>query len=369
MILDDAHAIFRQQVLEVFGTPADHFANSRGMRLDGVWLGGPTCGTCPPGFGGMAPAPLPDAVRQVGPGADIGAQPIQDEPCPYTLWPITLPPFRELDGPTRVCFSGTSPTGGGAWPTLDWPKTDCCPVDNTIKGDCEAPSETDAYIGSMIVPDLDNAHWNDGNSNAAGEGFPDWTDRVLFGAGVRVLLANRDIANWATCLVGQWSPEVVGGALDRCIQKLTTPTSTGHLPLHVSWATVPGDGNLNASMWAFTRHLPADDGTLGWIVPLESNTWAGWRNKWGEGGIDAFCAAVEVAGTLLHELIHICADHHDTGYESPYKWENARGAYHEKKAAVPEPCWDEPRMVATTFWWAMVQRYPCLRGTPLVPDP
>jgi len=329
---------------------------------------GTTCGTCSANFGlgAMAPAPLPDAVWQVGPGAGIGAQPVQDARCKYTLWPITLPPFEELDDPTRLCFSRITPGGFGGWPQFDWPKTNCCPVDNTVKRDCQAPTEIDALIGSLIVPDLDNAHWDDELSNVLAEGTPDEVDKLLFGAGVRVLLANLDIAHWTSCLVGHWSPEVVASALNRCVRTLTTPNATGHLPVHVTWATLPAQGNVDASMWAFTRLVPADDGTLGWIVPLESDTWQGWLNKWeSTDETSRFCAAVEVAGTLLHELIHICADDHDTGYMPPQAWaeHNWTGAQHEDKVKVPEPCWDEPRMVATTFWWSMVHRYPCLRGT------
>jgi hypothetical protein len=187
---------------------------------------------------------------------------------------------------------------------------------------------------------------------------------LLFGAAVRLLLDNLDIALWATCLVQSWTPELGRFQLVDCLSVVLTPGTGGFLPLTVTYVDVPVSGNPNATMWAFVYGAnSAADGSVGLIIPIGSATWQGQVGSYIGGGDDATCAAIQVAGTILHELIHVCADEVvNPYYVSPFPWTNLDGALHEA-SSVTSPCWDEPRMVATMFYWAMARRYACIGQT------
>jgi hypothetical protein len=80
------------------------------------------------------------------------------------------------------------------------------------------------------------------------------------------------------------------------------------------------------------------------------------------------CALVQVASTILHEIIHILGDGFKNSVipnASKSDPDNVPGALHEcddeDLGCTNYHCWDEARMVATIFVWGMSQRHECLK--------
>lgn len=226
------------------------------------------------------------------------------------------------------------------------------------------PNAGDRYLDEINA----DANPDDGDVPAAIV-EPTSADLALLGAALSILLDNRDIVRWATCLVESWSPEMAGLDLVEGVLALLTRDSNGILPMSVTFIDRPPTGNTSATMYAFTNQSPNSDGLFGLIIPLESNIWGHQSSEYEAGQNTAFCAAVQVAATLLHELIHIVGDGFRTSnYTSPFSWTNFEGANHEVEQAdststvtgTDFPCWDEPRMTSTMFLWALSQRFPCL---------
>lgn len=317
---------------------------------------GSVCGSCSANFGLGLLQPLADRQPILGEGPNFGA--VRDD-CPEALLPLELPDFMSVDVATMICFFGE---GYG----LQWPQTDCCPPDMAKRPDCVAPTYQEAWDAHWLIPNMQN-RYADEIPDAAQEPTP--LDQLLFGAALRMLLDNLDIARWATCLVQSWSPELGRFALLDCVTGLLTADSTGIFPLTVTYVDVPVTGNTSATMWAFTRLEPASDGSVGLIIPIGSTTWTDQVAAYVGGGDDGTCAAIQVAGTILHELIHVCADGVvNPHYVNPFPWTGEAGALHEDRT-VKSPCWDESRMVATIFFWAMARRYGCVRAVGTIGSP
>ena len=107
----------------------------------------------------------------------------------------------------------------------------------------------------------------------------------------------------------------------------------------------------------------------GIIVTIDNIGWRAMIHNWKIGGTSALCAAIKTASLFLHELIHALGDFYKNNTTSNYDrlltsmgFEESTGTVHEDNQD-PSPsvaCWDEARMIASIFRWAMAKRYPCL---------
>ena len=313
--------------------------------------------------------------------------------CPDVGVEMALPDFGDVAWPTQVCFVADYGRTG-------WPETDCCPpaLDPPVASYfCPPPTHGESVSASLYVTE-----WGATGFSTFVELFEDRSthlvqptegDRLFFGAALAVLLENGDIADWVMCLTDSCSPELPARA-QALLSALLKPNSDGQFPWYVVYVDLPDQSGLattadGATAWAYTMDKPMPDPLvlgLGLILPIEHRFWIANRESYlNDGGKLAFCAAVTYAAIILHELVHIvgdvtcpsgagrdeCLDDpglYLSGYDSPWEgWLNQGGAIHEqdeedKPNYVPNPCWDEGRMVMTMFKWAMLQRYPCLAG-------
>lgn len=322
---------------------------------------------------GRAPLPWSSNTNKVvngGPGSDLPTSrdlSLCDANPPY----IYPPALSATNFSTQVCFF----TDLGA--TM-WPETECCKISMNETDDCTPPSTLSAIDMILSIPNAGDRYINDLNQSLDDDDVPieaqrpTWTDGMLLGAALSLLTDHLDIALWATCLVKSWSPEMRGLDLVSEVQTLLQRGSNNQFPLTVTWVKRPTSGNVNATIWAFTKLIPNSDGGVGLIVPLESAFWHLQAREWEAGGDTAFCAAIQVAATILHELIHIAGDgHYYQNYTSPYTWWNAPGALHDippgnisqQVVQSDYPCWDEARMISTIFLWSMSRRFTCLTNS------
>lgn len=286
---------------------------------------------------------------KTGGGGDTG--------CPNDDGPyFSLPAITATNFSTQWCFAYE-------FGVLAWPETGCCPPPINATTDCEPPTVLEWLTMFLRVPVDGNSHADELIENdAASPASPSSSDYELFSAGFAVLIKNLDIVRWVTCLTQEWSPELASLDIVNRLDALLTAGSDGTFPLTVTYvgAALNDDGTPNgATMWAFTDYRPANDGTVGLIVPVGHSVWRDQVSIWDAGGADAFCAAVQVAGSILHELIHICGDVASVGDCQAEPLLNQPGALHD---CNPQGCWDESRMIGTMFLWAMAQRYSCLDG-------
>jgi hypothetical protein len=226
---------------------------------------------------------------------------------------------------------------------------------------------------SIVVPHLWNRHEAElvDDDRAlpfdAGDG-PSRSDRELFYASLALLLDNWDLARWAVCHVNAWSPEMRGLKMVDELEALLQRDAVGVSSLSVTFVSASGGNNEYATMWAFTKSIPTADKTLGFIVPVNDpgESWVDHLENYQDNTPDNFrlCVLVEIAHNILHEMIHIIGDeysdgdlprHPEIGYPA-----TSRGATHIDITKDVSSCWDECRMIATMFAWAMSQRYPCL---------
>jgi len=289
---------------------------------------------------------------------------------------VKLPPFREIDPPTALCFY----IEFGVW---GWPKTPCSPPAVRRDPSCPLPTERAITAALHRFPNHGNKYARDKSKFFDSDGkivtraqAPTWQDLRLFGSAAAFLLDNADLALWATCLVGNWSSEMRNLSLKEDVRDALN----GTFPIHVTFVDKP-KGNPNATAWAFTKREDEDtssDSTQGWIIPIGVQSWldrlepflagteaSGVMAEYSRVRDIAFCEVAQFAGVLLHELIHIMADHwthedanYTSAYPSIYAGLDEVGARHED--AIPEPCWDEARMVVTIWQYALSQRYPCI---------
>ena len=154
-----------------------------------------------------------------------------------------------------------------------------------------------------------------------------------------ILGLNVDVIRWISCIYyGQY------GALSpaSCIERKIRGTGSFRLNL----VLVGEEGSFRAS----PSYAP---------VPFGSPAYPGGRieifdgSRWGKylaayrtsAGAPQFCIVLDLAATILHELVHVCTplQFSDSGDES-------------------EDC-DPTYLLENAFRWAMAQRYPCISGT------
>ena len=346
--------------------------------------------------------------RPTGPGTALGDHhhrgPDDEPPTPLS------PPVGDLVEPglrMQIPPLGQDPQAAGTLACFElyhgvseWPDTDCTAPYRRLGRPCEPPSEAEVTAALHLFPNHGNKYARDPRKflrvpDTGFGGYPGTTPRGtrvlpvdpspddlrLFGSAVAVLLANRDIAEWAACLVEAWSPETRGLPMAGMVEAALD----GTWPLHVSFVD-RSISNPSSTAWAFTQREGASamDGTLGIILPIRHPTWEAAREERqrrypllheDNPGAVGLCAATTYAGVILHEIIHIIGDHYTheaAGYTSRYgallRTSNygadthaeldLEGTLHEDMA---QPCWDEARMVATIFYNGMGQRYPCLQ--------
>lgn len=296
------------------------------------------------------------------------APPWEDTPikCPPYIQPVVLPDFDTVDCVTRACFA----LEYGVW---DWPATDCCPPPLNATSMCELPSDLELFWLSAVIPVHILSPGDGEDPNKVTPVTPTTDDQLLLAAGLAVILENSDIVYWASCLLQSWSRDIKGLDLTRRL--------ASYLSLVTPWnVTYVATTDINATMWAFTPrsrnplsggNQNVNGGIDGLIVPIRATSnvdtfWTLLIEKWKYGGNEAFCAAVEVAATMLHEFIHICGDDYDSEIadaHDAFDQYAQTGTLHEVKedsTSYEYPCWDEARMVETIFVWAMSQRYTCL---------
>lgn len=278
-------------------------------------------------------------------------------PCHVFGATIPLPSFQDVDIVTQICFALEYGDTG-------WPDTDCCPPALNLTVTCDPPTLAECLTMSLRVPEHDFDSTVDVTATS-----PAQYDRQIFGAGMAVLIENIDIARWAICLAQSWSSEVPAVALpsglsllDR-INEILTVGSDGSFPMNVTYVTDSADG---ANMWAYCDWQVPSDG-VGVIISISDQWWIDRVVRWRHGGDSAFCAATQIAATILHELVHIAGDvaYDKCQLEQPTTLHEPTPSPRQTcPDTVLYPCWDEARMVETIFIWAMAKRFPCLGATP-----
>ena len=286
-----------------------------------------------------------------------------------------LPAFQDVYPITQDCFLLQHGI-------RDWPATSCCPPPLNATNDCSPPTYEE-YAAMVLAVPCREWQFRDGKPLVRPRQATS-VDQQLFGAGVAILLKNLDVVLWLVCLIQNWSPEFNGlKRLDasRLILELMTVDENGRFPWTVTYVNNSSAGG--AHMWAFTYIDRGNHRSVGLVMPVEGSTWIKRSQQWSRGGTEAFCAAVQVASEILHELIHIVGDGFnsgDAGADDPlYPTDgihgfdpmhniNEIGAWHESykdphtlmDESYKFPCWDEARLAGTMFLWAMSKRYTCL---------
>jgi len=279
------------------------------------------------------------------------------EVCGVNFGPfMETPAFTDVAPATQACFTVH-------YGHEDWPSAPCCPPALKEATECSIPTLWDVLDVLFHLPTREYEPIDDSDKTVSATATLD--DEALLAAGIQVLMDNLDIVTWAACLVQSWSPEIWGLDLVGGLTDLLTRKDDGGFKFSKSWVESADNG---AGMWAKTYDIPFSDGGVGLNIPIAAGTiWSGIRLGWDAGGEDAFCATFQVAAEVLHEMVHIVGDGHDSGVESAavifYELDlkgppDLPGVSHEVGAKAP--CWDECRMVATMFLWAMSQRFPCL---------
>jgi len=358
------------------------------------------------GAGGMRYSPGP-----VGEGILSGRRPRQPiawwfvdeddvgvrEPCVDVGGPHLRPPeWKDLHTDVRACIS----LEYDGWAL---PETDCCelsvqpwhPAIGTGRPELKRPIDCpEMTVEQGLRTEARSLHSDNRHVAEAGGKNPTTPTtemRALVGAGIHVLLENLDIVQWLWCRIRAWTPfevlrysaedgEWLNVALEEryytrnfgyingvplvsfvdwywaCLEGLLRLRG-GSLGWHLTWVDKPESGsNPNATAWAFSyaggRVLA--DGSVGVIWPTEHPNWLGRADAFARGGVEAMCAASQVPSTLLHELVHVCAG----GYGGKHK------DFQFDDELYAQTCWDEPRMAATMFRWAIAQRYPCILEDP-----
>jgi hypothetical protein len=261
----------------------------------------------------------------------------------------------------------------------EWPATDCAPRPCIERDSCELPSQSDIARMSILVPHLWNRYEAELELSGralpfdAGDG-PSREDRELFYASMALLIENWDLARWAVCHVNAWSPEMRGLKMVDELEALLQRDAVGISSLSVTFVSASGGQNEGATMWAFTKDIRTAEMTLGFIVAVNDpgKSWAGHLNRYQSDKPEnvRLCTLVEVAHNILHEMIHIIGDEYSGG-DLPRRPEvgypdTSRGAIHIDITEDVSSCWDECRMIATMFAWAMGERYPCLSDSTAV---
>lgn len=188
---------------------------------------------------------------------------------------------------------------------------------------------------------------------------------------VAVLLDNADLALWAACRAVAWAPEGedsgpyqsrfpsvdLGGSLLECLERFLTginPWSvyliSGFGPYDDPSCDVTGATGMATEAFRATGGL-GPDGRPGVVLPLDQQHLIKLLDTYVHGRCEeALCALVDLAGNILHELVHNCE--RDTNPDCT------------PEDVAPEfCCWQEQRMIGSMWEWAMAQRYPSLAST------
>ncbi|MEQ1571577.1 MAG: hypothetical protein ABMA64_38470, partial [Myxococcota bacterium] len=188
----------------------------------------------------------------------------------------------------------------------------------------------------------------DTDKGADDSGIDPTPEQLAFArSAIALLLANLDLVEWALCLAGSWSvdeppeenEEADTTALVDCVLALVS----GGMSVYLVWSFNEPDNSATGG--ATKRYSTTPDGRTGPVVPLDAEKWQAGVVAHASGTLDGLCAAITLAGVLLHEVVHLCEL--DTGPECP-------------SSASDPCCGEEQRMSQSIFQWAMSQRFSCL---------
>ena len=219
--------------------------------------------------------------------------------------PEGLPEASDVFWATQACFAWSRWAGElPGEPYSGWPATCCCAPPRNSTLDCDPPS---AYkVGEALgsIQYHDNLYAYDSRAEEKGITLvsPTFQEMYTVGAGIAFLLENIDLAVWAACLVGSWSPEMKGHDLAGLVAFHLTQQG-GVIPLSLTFSEPPASAGSNsgATAWAYTYRdgASASDGSVGFIVPISANYWTGSSGivtRFVQGGSSALCAAAQAAG-------------------------------------------------------------------------
>ena len=340
--------------------------------------GGCGCAGCDEAPAAKAP---PARTRREASNEDprmaLAAQEMQ--PCFQTPFHFQLPEFHEIDLATQLCFAMESGT-------FEWPRTACCPPLLRTTASCEPPSMGEYISAAFQVEE----HPLDVSRDQVAEYIAPATnialgDRQLFGSAISILMKNKDIALWATCLVQSWSKDLKGYKISDALLRMFT-LSNNRYPFTITYVESDNEGT---GMFAFsinkilkdmmsdldpTRYTPGliNDGQIGIVITINNEGWKAMVENWEKGGASALCASSKAASSILHELIHALGDHYDSGVLDNYDnllvemgFEHSTGTLHDDNQEPPPQmaCWDEARMISSIFKWSIAKRYPCIKNT------
>jgi hypothetical protein len=289
-----------------------------------------------------------------GEGPELDPNFVGIDPCRSLDYQI-LPPYSAIDQTAQDCFDATWGPG-----LTDWPPQDCdvpC-VDPATNPPCLAPTPGTADFARILYPFVEvtdaAAVPNDvilADGSPALDPLEIEDGKDMTSAGMALLALNLDIVTWACCLVQSWSPDLAANGIDLPSEVEAMLSQTASVPTMVFFVHTFGAPSQGATGSAFN----ADYGALGTyaggqgpVIPLGHSGWktAAQLYKTGTPG-DQLCIATQMAGTLIHEIVHVAAD---------------LVAKHCEDNVPPWPycCWEEAVMVASAVRWALALRYPCM---------
>ncbi|MEQ1572301.1 MAG: hypothetical protein ABMA64_42145, partial [Myxococcota bacterium] len=313
--------------------------------------------------GAEPPGRLPPIAFDPPTGPPPGVELDPTRSCTGLSPQITPPAFGSLaDGDT---VSGGSATQQCFWnqygPGLtDWPDTSCgdpCLFEVTS---CAVPSqaEQDAALATFGLVQIDQGFLDSLPDGDVGKGDvplvpPATADELAFvKSALALLLANLDLVEWALCLAASWSvdepaetdPEADTAALLDCVLGMLAGGSSIYL------IATFGGGSTGATGGGTRRYSFTPDGQIGAVIPVRGVKWVPGAADHAAGTPDGLCAAITLAGVILHEFVHMCED--DTNPDCT--------SVDNYGSVIALCCSEEQRMTQSMFQWAMSQRYSCL---------
>lgn len=327
--------------------------------------------------------PIDEIDIPIGDGARPHDTPFSSHPC-IGFQSIEPPPYDYHIHPiTRGCFEDQFPG------LTTWPDTPCAAPCTQVRYDpsCDHfPSSSEkAFISSIVpirpLPAYACAQRSMIELTSSNEN-PNFVDFVH--AAVALLFANIDLMEWSACQPTYWSwkfeppngpitsesPHAGGFGYSRtdyldCVMSLFSGSKTIYLienfPPQTDPSRAPTGGTTKKNDLRPWDHP-------GVVIP--QHPWLNRLRKFRQGGEVGMCAMTDLAGTILHELLHLCDPgplERDPSVQDDNLQPHVAFDCHAddlQDFLVGETCcWNIQNMAANNLTYALAERFPCMAGT------
>lgn len=143
-----------------------------------------------------------------------------------------------------------------------------------------------------------------------------WDD--LFATAIYLLIENLDLIPWTSCLYDELLGSLANG-WSRYSTCITDAISEGEPLLFMPFPPGLGCQDTSDARWKVGHFLQCEDTVIRFVIdPIDmSRAFRNWRTAVSLGDLnpeadnpDALCVALNIAGTILHELSHKCGQGH-----------------------------------------------------------